>query len=203
MTDFWPLEPLWPKETVFLLGGGPSLRCVDLGLLRSRRVLAINSSAKLAPWADALFFTDQPWLDKHGELVAQWPKLVFTLSFPPVRNLPPNVKQVSALKMDPLFEGGSIKRGQSSGHTAIGLAASLGASRIVLLGYDMRFVAGRSHCHDDHTSPDENIYADVFIPAFKGWNEAAKLSGVEVFNATPGSALKEFPAVEFEEIWST
>jgi len=199
-TAIWRIEQIWKGETVFLFGGGPSLKAVDLERLRDRKTLALNSTAKLALWASALFFTDHPWLEKNHALVTNWSGYAFTLSYPQVRNLPTNVKSVCALVQDELFTGGAIKRGRTTGHTAISLAAILGAKRIVLLGYDMRFVGGRSHCHDDYASPNEKIYSDDFIPYFKGWNEAARKAGVEVLNATPGSALEEFPMVDLAAV---
>jgi hypothetical protein len=72
----------------------------------------------------------------------------------------------------------------------------MGAARIVLLGFDMRIADGRSHCHDDYESRDPNLYETDFRPAFEGWNAAAFRAGVEVVNATPGSALTEFAVVD-------
>ncbi|MCJ9729551.1 hypothetical protein [Bradyrhizobium sp. PRIMUS42] len=81
-------------------------------------------------------------------------------------------------------------------------AVVLGAARVVLLGYDMRFVGGREHCHDEYkgTARDGDIYQREFLPGFAGWDEAARAVGVDVVNATEGSALKEFQFAKLDEV---
>lgn len=94
--------------------------------------------------------------------------------------------------------------GRSSGHTAISLAISMGASRVCLVAYDMRLVAGREHFHDDYPKRgrDLTLYEKEFVPGFAGWNESARASGVEVLNCTPGSAITEFPFADLDEVLS-
>lgn len=76
----------------------------------------------------------------------------------------------------------------------------LGASRIVLLGYDMRFIDGKKHWHEDHR--DRNPSASQL----RGWadNFATMLpdlarAGVDVINCTPGSALNCFAMARIED----
>ncbi len=80
---------------------------------------------------------------------------------------------------------------------AISIAAALGAVRIVLLGFDMRVVDGRSNYHDGYGHIDDNLYAHDFLPWFKGWRQMAERAGIEILNATPDSALDEFKKVRF------
>ena len=61
MTAFWSVPREWPGETVFIIGGGPSVLGADLEALRGRRVIVINSSVYAVPWADILFFGDWRW----------------------------------------------------------------------------------------------------------------------------------------------
>lgn len=100
----------------------------------------------------------------------------------------------------PPVGAGVVRDGRSSGHKAVGLAIALSAKRIVLLGFDMRVVDGRSHFHDAYQARDPALYEQSFIPAFRGWNEQAKAAGVEVLNATPNSALEEFSRVDLDEV---
>src|SRR5262245_45834566 len=58
---FWSVPHEWPGETAFVVGGGPSVLGHDLEMLRSRRVIAINSSCFAVPWADFLYFGDWRW----------------------------------------------------------------------------------------------------------------------------------------------
>lgn len=45
---------------------------------------------------------------------------------------------------------GHIRQGRNSGYQALSLALLFGASRVVLLGYDMSMTGKRSHWHGDH-----------------------------------------------------
>ncbi len=160
-------------------------------------------SVHLAPWASALFFTDHSWFETHREIVEEWPSLVFTLARHSKAALPDKLKrlEIEPWAADfPLPGSMTIRQGRSSGHTAVSLAAALGATTIVLLGYDVSFDNGRSHHHDDYSEADPLIYERDFLPAWAGWNEAALRIGVQVLNATPGSALREFPMVLLDDL---
>jgi hypothetical protein len=203
--EFWTPEPIWLGRTCFLLGGGPSLTQADCDRLEGLPAMAINSSHLKAPWAPVLFFTDSGWYERHREVVRDWPGIVVSVSRTAKRELPDTVKRVEGIHSPdgfPPVGTPAIRQGRSSGHTGVSLAAALGANRIVLLGYDMRAVDGRTHHHDDyvHNGNDAEVYAREFVPMFAGWNAAALKSGIEIVNATPGSALTEFPFVTLDEI---
>ena len=53
----------------------------------------------------------------------------------------------------------------SSGHLSIEVAIAIGATELVVLGYDCRTVAGRSHCHDDYPGKwREERYRETLLP---------------------------------------
>jgi hypothetical protein len=208
--EYWTPEPIFRGETVFCLASGPSLTQEIADRLKGRRVIVVNSSCVLAPWADVLYFTDSGWYEPRRETVANWPGLVVSMSRTAKRELPDKVKRVKG-EGDPAFPVtyfppmGSpfIRQGRSSGHTAVAVAIALGAARVVLLGYDMRVVDGREHCHSEYTGErDLEQYAREFVPAFEGWNVAAALAGVEILNCTPGSAVTEFPFADLDDVLS-
>lgn len=204
--EYWSPEPLFKGETIFCLASGPSLTAEVCLRVRGRRSIAVNSSSVLAPWASVLFFTDSSWYEQRRDLVANWAGLVISMSRTAKREMPDKVKRVEGQGDPAALPGFSrerhvIQQGRSSGHTAVSLAIALGAARVVLLGYDMRFVEGREHCHGEYKGPrDVAIYERDFIPGFAGWNEAARAVGVDVVNATRDSALKEFPSVSLDEV---
>lgn len=205
--EYWTPEPIFLGETVFCLASGPSLTQTIANRVLDRRVIVVNSSCHVAPWADILYFTDSGWYEPRRDLVASWPRLVVSMSRTAKREMPDKVLRVKG-EGDPAFPITSfpslgspvIRQGRSSGHTAISLAIALGAKRIVMLGYDMRLVDGREHNHTEYNNPrDLEQYAREFVPSFAGWNAAALAMGVEILNATPGSAVKEFPMIDLEE----
>jgi len=198
--QFWQPYEIFPGRTAFLLGGGPSLTAGQVERIRGHGVVfAINSSAKLCPWADVLYFTDCNWFEDNRALVMDWPGIVVTASRLAKAEAPDRLLRVD-LDERPDFAGPGLKCGRSSGHIALSLAIALGCKRVVLLGYDMRIVDGRSHFHTEYPTQDDKMYAQEFVRGFSRWNAAAERAGVEVLNATPGSALLEFPMVTLDEV---
>lgn len=221
--EIWHPQVIWPGETVYCLASGPSMMQEIADKVKGRKTIVVNSTCLLAPWADILYFTDSGWYASHRDIVANWPGMVVCmarlakreLDDPALNRSTPRVNRVKSIgdpSWPPRLPGmpkrlgfpppGSpeIHQGRTSGHTAVSLAIALGAVRIVLLGYDMQVVNGREHHHNEYKGPrDLNIYAE-FQTGFNGWNEAALNSGVTILNATPGSAVKEFPMVDLDEV---
>ena len=200
---FWTPEPLWRGDRVFILASGPSLTNDTAAKVRGHRTIALNGTTfSHAPWASCWHFMDNSVFVRHRDAIAAFPGLVVTCSRKAKREMGPAVHRVQ-LEHRPDFPppGAAVIRwGRSTGHTAVSLALALGARRVVLLGYDMRAVDGRTHGHDDYRGKikDPDLYAREFIPGFDGWRAAALAAGCEVVNATLGSALTEFPAVDLD-----
>jgi hypothetical protein len=204
--DFWTPEPWFRNQPVFLLGGGPGLTPGIAALLPGRCCIAVNSSYLLAPRDALLFFTDNSWFEPRVDVVLSWAGPVVTQSRHSKRAVPTlrRIKSVAARNF-PEPGSGVVMQGRSTGQTAIGLAAAMLGDPIILLGFDMRAVGGREHHHDDYQDParrpaQPEVYEKHFLPAFRGWGEMAARAGLTVLNATPGSALKEFPMVDPETV---
>lgn len=205
VVNLWTPPVEWTGETAFVLGGGPSLTPDDVSRLEGRKVIAVNAAYRMAPWAQYLFFSDHHWFLPRAKAVEDFAGTTVTTSRRSVEALP-KIKLIARSKGHGFPDRGTpeLRAGKSSGGMGVSLAYALGASRIVMLGFDMRVVEGRSHWHDEYfhrpASNFEPYYRDIFIPAFNGWNEDAKANGVEILNATPGSAIKEFPFVSLGEV---
>lgn len=204
----------WADCAALVLGSGPSLGmlapalwlCIArLQAARHLRVIAANSSVKTARLngvsPDALFFTDGNWFDANRDLIAAFPGAVYTVSRRAKAEMPDKLQRIQNLHQ-PDFSIGRppMKDGRTSGHRAISLSILLGADPIILAGFDMKLSAdGRSHCHDDYDRPaPPQLYAQDFLPASEGWGAAARRAGITVVNATPESALREFPRLPLE-----
>src|SRR6185369_15005299 len=74
------LNDLWWDQTVFIVGGGPSLKSFDFDLLRGRHVLAINAAGYDVPWADLLYFQDYHWMQQNLPLIRNWAGTVASTS---------------------------------------------------------------------------------------------------------------------------
>jgi hypothetical protein len=198
--SFYSIPPEWRGETCFILGGGPSLRGFDAECLRGRRVIVVNNSYLLAPWADVLYFCDlswwrQPW--KRGETKTHREKVAEMFSGR-VISLGTGVNDVLRLRNSgqrglETADPAAIRHGTNSGYQAMNVAYHFGAKRIVLLGYDLH-VGGGAHWHEGHwhTKPVEQFARELtrMVKYFELLVEPLKVAGVEVLNATPGSALK-------------
>jgi hypothetical protein len=218
----WKPEPIFNRESVFVVASGPSLTQEIANKLGGRRVIAVNSSAKLLPFADVLYFTDSGWYDTNREFVKAWPGLIVSMSRQAKRELddpavnpgPPRVLRVKGIgdpNWPPRLPGmpkrlgfpplGTLWQGRNSGNTAVSLAIAMGATRVYLVAFDCRVVNGREHFHSEYKGPrDLSLYDNEFKVAFNGWNEAALNSGVEIFNCTDGSAITEFPFIDLEDL---
>lgn len=152
---YWTVTPEWKGETVFIIGGGTSVCRQNVSRLEGRKVIAVNSSYEVAPFAQILFFGDNRWWQEHryraalvdfkGRLVtvseaADGERLIKLKRVRPGGNGPG-----LATKPDTLASQKTSLQG------AMNLAFHLGAARIVLLGADMRRADdGRSHHHSPH-----------------------------------------------------
>jgi len=206
--EFWTPELDFLGKTVLVLGGGPGLTPAVVSKLHGRHCIAVNSSYLIAPPDALLFFTDNGWFEGHTDAVNAWRGRVVTQSRASKRSLPSLLRVGSeAGRRFPPAGSPRILQGKSTGQTAIALAIAMGASTVILLGFDMQVVGGREHHHDDYLAVtrtqrrgDPMVYQRQFLPAFEGWDAMARRAGVVVLNATPGSALKEFPMVVPEAV---
>jgi len=195
----FPLD--WAGRTVFILASGPSLTQEQCDAVRGKgKVIAINTTFRLAPWADVLYGCDGRWWDEyHSEAKATSSELwtqeasaakKHGLKFAQSRKAPGLGKQF-----------GVIHQGANSGYQAINLAYQAGVKRIVLLGFDMKRVGGKSHHHGDHPRHlNSSLPFAMWIREFAQLAKDLEAAGVETINCTPGSALKCFRAETLEAV---
>lgn len=209
MPDYWSVPRLWEGETVTILGGGPSLRSVDLSRITGR-VIAINDAFKLKPDSDILYFCDRSWWDgPHGrssEVCRKFDTVCRNFGgIVTLENDIPGIKRLrntgpTGLETDPA----GLRHGSNSGYQCINLAYHLGVRRIVLLGFDMRCVDGSTHFN--HRPEQQSVHGfertlAVMLAKFETLVDPLKEAGVEVINATEGSRLECWPQTEKSAPW--
>lgn len=203
--SYWSVPPEWTGETCFILGCGPSLRGFDARVLRGRgRVIAVNDSFRLAPWADVLYACDARWWQTRRAAVRDiWEgrrRVTLENEIDGVLRLRNSGED--GLETDP----GALRTGKNSGYQAIGLAYHFGASRIVLLGFDMRLGrAGELHWNERSDGQTPQGFAQtlgLMLPKFETLREPLATAGVQVVNATPGSALRVWPMAGLRDVLS-
>jgi hypothetical protein len=205
--------PDWSGETAVIVASGPSAKEVPLSLARGRaKVITINESWRLAPWADVLYAADHQWWQK-GKGVPEFRGLRVAQGDAAPR-MYPRIKEVGLVRTGQIVRSplgylaaGSDEygRGANSGFQALNLAVQFGATRIVLVGYDMRVDQG-FHWHGRHPQGMNNPTPEGIARWARVFDQAAgflRLIGVEVLNASASSALTAYPKVDFEDLFCT
>lgn len=197
----WTIPRIWDDATCVLLGGGPSLKDIDLTRLAGEHVIAVNDAYKLGPW-DAMYFGDVAWYERNYVALSVFSGLKVTTHERLANE--PGIKAVRRLNApygisrDP----STLYWNLSSGAEAIQLAVHLGATRIVLLGYDMRKIGQDRNWHREH--PDWNdprkLPYDKFQRPFPQIAADLMDMGIKCVNATPGSALTVFPIMDPDDV---
>jgi hypothetical protein len=94
---------------------------------------------------------------------------------------------------------GVIGWGGNSGFGALNLAVQFGARRIVLVGFDMRLDQG-IHWHGAHPqglNNPQSAYVDRWRRVIDEAAPVLNALGIEVLNASPISALRNYRKVDF------
>jgi hypothetical protein len=208
----WEIPRLWADETVFILGGGPSIKEVDFELIRNHRVIAVNHAVSLGPWVDVVWFGDKNWGVENRDLLLSFGGLKVTCSTESqVHRRIPSVKYVARSKSYGIEynKRTHIAWNGNSGASAVNLAYWLGASTVVLLGFEMKIVEvdgkQKTHWHDKYQEKrDKKKQLVNPYPRFmKGWlpifDDANKI-GLKIINCTPDSDLTMFPYKPLEKL---
>ena len=200
------LETIVPRwtGTAIVAATGPSLTEEVAEICNGYNVVAVNDAYKLIPFAPVLYACDAAWWRHHktcpGFTGEKWS------THDDRGNKKIDVAEAYGVHLVQGRKGGGfstnpafIHYGSNSGFQATNLAILFGATRIVLVGFDMRSVGGRQHFFGTHPTPLRQASSySVFVRAF---NEASHNMppGVQIINATPDSALKCFPFVPLQE----
>jgi hypothetical protein len=200
-SGYWRVQPEWSGLTVAILAGGPSLNIGDVNTAceGADKVIAVNNAVLLASAADILYFCDARWFHWHPDLVFKFQGRRVTLENLHLQRLMEVrcLRDYGAAGFAPRSDG--VTNGRNGGYQALHLAAWLGASRVLLLGFDMRAVDGRLHWHTEHPLPMSPYVFAGWLPCFDALAPELERHGVEVINCTPDSALKAFPVMPIEE----
>ena len=93
----------------------------------------------------------------------------------------------------------AVNSGGNSGYQAINLAYHLGATRIILLGFDMHHHGGKSHWFGDHPKGFINGPPTKYIAAFRSIKPEDY--GIEILNCSRVTALDAFPRHNLEDVF--
>ena len=194
----WSAPRIWPGSTVYILGGGPSLLNNDLTLIHKERCIGVNNSVFLGDWVDICWFGDVKWWNWHKARLRDYKGLIVTCNMK-MRKWK-RMKTLSRGKPQGIDERAThVSWNRNSGASAINLAYHFGASRVVLLGFDMQRVNDKKNWHDDHKEKRHDPFPRHLRPFGQIARDAMSLD-LEIINATPGSAIKQFPIMSLNNL---
>lgn len=203
--SYFRIPKLYIGQTVFVVGGGPSVNHIPWKLLRDRPIVGCNDAFRLGDHIDWLVFADKRWWVWNHEELTKWKNRENTIALVPqlLKDKPSWLKIVrrDEARFGLSVEPDTVCWNRGCGGAAINVAYLLGASRVVLLGFDMRMVDRKHNWHDNHRSEERpKIYQNSMIPFLKPMSDAMKVTGFQIVNATPNSALDVFPIKPLEEL---
>lgn len=185
-------------QMVVCLATGPSLTAEDVDYCHGKAVvIAVNDAYRLAPWADVLIANDAAWWRVHRG-VPDFAGEKYCLEASAATSGAVTVLDYTGetgIETEPT----GLRSGRCSGGAAINVALHLGATRIVLLGYDMR----GDHFFGRHPAPLRTTQPhqfETFRDALATMADPLHRLGVSVINCTPASALTCFPSGDLRAV---
>lgn len=168
-------------NTTICIASGPSLTAGDclLATNSGHPVIAVNSSWEVVPECQHIYAADRSWWTKYH------------------RDIPPQAtgwtsSMSSALRYGLNYFSHPDNKLFNSGQRAIQLAAYLGASQILLLGYDGSLDGGL-HWHGAHPAGLENPDDSSITRWHQQFSTLPTLlPGIEIINCSRSTALKCF-----------
>lgn len=207
------------KEICYILGNGPSLKNVDISLLKGKDVITVNKSIN-TPFFEQLTPKAHIVLDKkilssisddielklqnnnmsthfifHRSGIEQFKSYRNTFFAYATKMAYPKIKNDMCSNMTTYLNVLPF---------AIACAMYMGYKKIVLLGNDFSFFAARKDQHfydiEENVKRQESLYQDlagcsIVLTEYRNLYKYAKKQGVKIVNATEGSLLDEIPQV--------
>ncbi len=194
----WKVPRLWQGETAYVIGGGYSIKNLDLSLIYNERCIGVNNSYMLGNWIDICWFGDSRWLEWHrtyDQFKKRWERFI-GIKVTCVANCK-NHKEIKYIAVSEKSRGietdcDKISWNKTSGGSAINVAYHLGVTKIVLVGFDMKIIAGKKNWHNDHPKREcETNPYPRYVKVFSDISRDLKSLGVDIINTSLDSAIPE------------
>lgn len=195
----------WPAASVVILASGPSLTTDQCDAVRAwhalggaRRVIAVNTTFRRAPWADVLYACDAPWWKLYiKEVRGCFDGQLWTQD--EQAGQAHGINRVQSLCLPGLGKrAGTIHQGGNSGYQAINIAWQAGAARIILLGFDHHGTRWHGPYTNGLPNPGSHLM-DMWLRDAAPMAADLSAAGIEVLNCSPGTALTCFPITNLSE----
>ena len=211
-------DKCWAEKRVFIIGGGTSLQGFDFNLLKNEVTLGINKAFEHCSFLTANYSMDvRFYLDIKARKLEEYAKIevferwrAFTgvrifltpIAFQQFGNDVCLVRRCDVREIKHSIDQG-IYAGHNSATGALMLAATLGAKKIYLLGYDMKTANGKTHWHEGYANRDVGLFEAKLRSYTEELNLVSPLlalKGIKVINLNRDSALKAFAFGDLETV---
>ncbi len=163
----------------------------------------MGDAYRLCPDADYLYHCDRDWWNIHlKQIGAECEGALYTQHHKPgdkewAKSL--GITAIEGRDVEGLGHD-ALHFNQNSGAQAVNLAYLMGATRIILLGFDMQNTGDKAHFFGDHPPQLSTGNYAVFVERFTQLARDLSGAGVEVINCTRVTALYQFRRATLEEI---
>lgn len=183
-----------------------------MSCLHDKHVIGINVAYLIGDWIDMVFFGDVGFFLKHEQKLAEFPGMKVSCHpradrYEWIKYTPKDNSHPRGISDNPKM----VSWNSNSGAAAISIAANAGARRIILLGFDMKLDGdNKQHWHDLYGKIANQNKKDLkrhnrtpferHLRGFEDINKDARRRGIEIINACPDSAIKQFPKMSLKEL---
>ena len=201
------------SKTVACIATGPSItqRQVDCARAKGFRLFVCNNAYQLAVDAELLYAVNLAWWDHYWSEVKDLPCAKWTTNREAADKY--GLNWIAEKHGEGLCtRADTIHHGHGSGFSLVSMAHKMGAERIVLLGYDLKYAPdydGRAkragttprHFFGEYPSsmqhwPSVQVKGGVHVELVELYRSVARQGLIEVVNCSPDSAIDCFPRCE-------
>lgn len=199
--------PDWSGRTAACIATGPSLTAKQIQFIRDADIatIAINDAGLecrlpvAAPWADILYAADIAWWQFYRPAFRGL-RVCGTSEKGGGTAISLGLADLTVLCETgaPTYKPGFAAHGGHSGYQALQIAISLGAVRVILIGYDCKPSGNQTNYFGN--KPKEIFKESPYAEWVRGFAGLKIPQGVEVINCTPGSAISCFRRAQLVEV---
>lgn len=201
-----------------MIGTGPSLTLDDVEIARRKgfALFGCNRVWEDVPDLSVLWATNGNWWTHYwSDALMAYPAQKWTVDSRVARKFGINSigqRDRKGLSTNPDY----VHHGHGSGYSMLNLAYLMGARRIVLLGYDLKYApdydgadkkvgSAPRHYFGEYPSallhwPKVSVRSGVHVGLLALYEEVAKQAAVEIINCSPDTALTCFPRMRIADV---
>lgn len=189
-------------QTVYIIGGGPSVSDINVSALKDQCVIGCNNAYTFGTdIVDYVIFGDESWYNYHCASLSSFPKEKLITNHPKLANR----EGITCYERREVgfFELPTLGWNGNTGAMAINFALTLGATKIMLLGFDMKLNEKKeSNWHpntldtitEEHYERYMNVMKSCLLDLRLKWPK------VKIINCNKNSAMKCFPRRKWQGV---